>query len=156
MSASELRADLEARIGQEVHVSDWFKVTQERIQAFAEATGDHQWIHVDVDRARRESPWRTTIAHGFLTLSLFPLLRGLAEDGRPLYPGVRQGINYGLDRLRFPNAVRAGNRIRARCTLLAVEEIPGGLQVSERYTAEIEGEAKPACVADAIFRLYFG
>ena len=156
MSQQRLLEELRARIGEDVHVSDWYTVTQQRIQAFADATGDHQWIHVDVERAARESPWRTTIAHGYLTLSLFPMLRGLAADGRPPYPGVRQGINYGLDRLRFPNAVRAGSRIRARCTLLGVEEIPGGLQVTERYTAEIEGEGKPACVADAIFRLYFG
>ena len=156
MSQQRLLEELRGRIGEDVHVSDWYTVTQQRIQAFADATGDHQWIHVDVERAARESPWRTTIAHGYLTLSLFPMLRGLAADGRPPYPGVRQGINYGLDRLRFPNAVRAGSRIRARCTLLGVEEIPGGLQVMERYTAEIEGEGKPACVADAIFRLYFG
>ena len=156
MSQQRLLEELRGRIGEDVHVSDWFTVTQQRIQAFADATGDHQWIHVDVERAARESPWRTTIAHGYLTLSLFPMLRGLAADGRPPYPGVLQGINYGLDRLRFPNAVRAGTRIRARCRLLAVEEIPVGLQVTERYTAEIEGEDKPACVADAIFRLYFG
>ena len=148
MSQQRLLEDLRGRIGEDVHVSDWFTVTQQRIQAFADATGDHQWIHVDVERAARESPWRTTIAHGYLTLSLFPMLRGLAADGRPPYPGVLQGINYGLDRLRFPNAVRAGTRIRARCRLLAVEEIPGGLQVTERYTAEIEGEDKPALIAE--------
>jgi len=156
MSQQRLLEELRGRIGAEVHVSDWFTVTQQRIQAFADATGDHQWIHVDAERAARETPWRTTIAHGYLTLSLLPMLRGVGVEGQPLYPGVRQGINYGLDRLRFPNAVRAGSRIRVRCTLLGVEEIPGGLQVSERCTTEIEGEEKPACVADAIFRLYFG
>ena len=114
MSQQRLLEELRGRIGEDVHVSDWFTVTQQRIQAFADATGDHQWIHVDMERAARESPWRTTIAHGYLTLSLFPMLRGLAADGRPPYPGVLQGINYGLDRLRFPNAVRAGTRIRAR------------------------------------------
>jgi acyl dehydratase len=155
MPQSSLIAGLQARVGQEIHLSDWLEVTQERINAFAAATGDHQWIHVDVDRAARESPWKATIAHGYLTLSLYPLLRGLVDAGQPLFPGVRQVINYGLDRLRFPNAVRSGSRVRARCVLLKVEEVPGGLQLSEQYTVEIEGQPKPACVAEAIMRAYF-
>jgi len=146
---------IRSRIGQDVHLSGWLEVTQERIDAFAEATGDHQWIHVDPERAARESPWRSTIAHGYLTLSLYPLLRGLVAEESPPYPGLRQVVNYGLDKLRFPSAVRAGARIRARCTLLGVEEVTGGLQVTERYTVEIEGEPKPGCVAEAIMRLYF-
>jgi acyl dehydratase len=155
MSQQKLLEELSRRVGEEVHVSDWFEVTQERINAFADATGDHQWIHVDVARAARESPWRSTIAHGYLTLSLYPMLRGLVTSGEPPYPGVRQAINYGLDRLRFPSAVRAGSRVRARCRLLRVEEVPGGLQIAEQYTVEIEHEPKPACVAEAIMRLYF-
>jgi acyl dehydratase len=155
MPQSSLIAGLQARVGQEIHLSDWLEVTQERINAFAAATGDHQWIHVDVDRAARESPWKATIAHGYLTLSLYPLLRGLVDAGQPLFPGVRQVMNYGLDRLRFPNAVRSGSRVRARCVLLKVEEVPGGLQLSEQYTVEIEGQPKPACVAEAIMRAYF-
>jgi acyl dehydratase len=143
------------RIGEEIHVSDWVEVTQERINAFADATGDHQWIHVDVARAQRESPWKGTIAHGYLTLSLYPMLRGLVAPGTPVFPGVKQVINYGLDKLRFPSAVRAGSRVRARCKLLKVEEVPGGLQVTEQYTVEIEGQPKPACVAEAIMRMYF-
>jgi acyl dehydratase len=115
MSQQKLLEELSRRVGEEVHVSDWFEVTQERINAFADATGDHQWIHVDVARAARESPWRSTIVHGYLTLSLYPMLRGLVPSGEPPYPGVRQAINYGLDRLRFPSAVRAGSRVRARC-----------------------------------------
>ena len=146
---------LQARIGTEIHLSDWFEVTQARINAFAEATGDYQWIHVDVERAARESPWKTTIAHGYLTLSLYPVLRGLEDEHNPLFPGVRQVINYGIDKLRFPNAVKAGSRVRARCVLLRVEEVPGGLQVAERCTLEIDGEAKPACVAETIIRAFF-
>ena len=148
-TASAVYADLGSRLDQEIHCSDWLEVTQQRIDAFADATGDFQWIHVDPERAARESPYRAPIAHGYLTLSLYPLLRGLVD------PGVQRVINYGLDKLRFPNAVRAGSRVRARCVLLQVEEIPGGLQLHERYTVEIEGEDKPACVAEAIMRAYF-
>ncbi len=155
MSQHQLLGQLSGRIGEEIHVSDWLEVTQHRIDAFADATGDHQWIHVDVARAARESPWGTTIAHGYLTLSLYPLLRGLVTAGQPPYPGATQAINYGLDRLRFPSPVRAGSSIRARCTLLAVEEVAGGLQVKEQYTVEIDGESKPACVAEAIMRVHF-
>lgn len=146
---------LQGRVGQEIHQSGWLEVTQQRIDAFAAATGDFQWIHVDPARALRESPYKATIAHGYLTLSLYPLLRGLVDGDKPLFPGVQRVINYGLDKLRFPNAVRAGSRVRARCVLLKVEEVPGGLQMSEQYTVEIDGEAKPACVAEAIMRAYF-
>jgi acyl dehydratase len=146
---------LQGRVGQEIHCSDWLEVTQHRIDAFAAATGDFQWIHVDPDRALRESPYRASIAHGYLTLSLYPLLRGLVDSGEPLFPGVQRVINYGLDKLRFPNAVRAGSRVRALCVLRKIEEVPGGLQMAEQYTVEIDGEAKPACVADAIMRAYF-
>jgi acyl dehydratase len=155
MSQQAVLASLQARVGQQIHLSDWFDVTQERIDAFAEATGDHQWIHVDRERAVRESPWKTTIAHGYLTLSLYPLLRGLVDATQPLFPGVKQVINYGLDKLRFPNAVKSGSRVRAHCVLLKVEEVTGGLQMTEQYTVEIDGEAKPACVAEAIMRAYF-
>jgi len=146
---------LQGRVGQEIHQSDWLEVTQQRIDAFAAATGDFQWIHVDPERALRESPYKATIAHGLLTLSLYPLLRGVVDGDPPLFPGVQRVINYGLDKLRFPNAVRVGSRVRARCVLLKAEEVPGGLQMSERYTVEIDGEAKPACVADALMRAYF-
>ncbi len=155
MSQQELLLDLKGRVGEEVHVSDWLEVTQDRINALADATGDHQWIHVDVARAARESPWGSTIAHGYLTLSLYPMLRGLVSSGEPPYPGAKQAINYGLDRLRFPSPVKAGSRVRARCRLLAVEEVAGGLQITEKFTAEVEGQEKPACVAEAIMRLYF-
>lgn len=155
MSQAQVFERLQAQVGQQIHASDWYEVTQARIDAFAEATGDRQWIHVDADRAARESPWKATIAHGYLTLSLYPMLRGLVSSDRPVFEGVRQVVNYGLDKTRFPNAVVVGSRIRARCVLLGVEEAAGGLQVKEQYTVEIEGQAKPACVAEAIMRLYF-
>jgi acyl dehydratase len=155
MSQQKAFAQLQAQVGQEIHLSDWLEVTQDRINAFAAATGDHQWIHVDPERAARESPWKATIAHGYLTLSLYPLLRGLVDASQPLLPGVKQVINYGLDKLRFPNAVKSGARVRAHCVLLKVEEAAGGLQMTEQYTVEIEGQAKPACVAEAIMRAYF-
>jgi acyl dehydratase len=155
MSQQQVHERLQAQLGQEIHCSDWLEVTQERVNAFAAATGDHQWIHTDPERAARESPYKAPIAHGYLTLSLYPMLRGLVESGSPVFPGVRQVVNYGLDKLRFPNAVLVGSRIRARCVLSRVEPVTGGLQVTEQYTVEIEGQAKPACVAEAIMRLYF-
>jgi acyl dehydratase len=153
--SAQILATLQHKIGQEIHASDWLEITQARIDAFAAATGDSQWIHTDPVRAARESPWKTTIAHGYLTLSLYPLLRGLVDESTPLFPGVSRVINYGLDKLRFPNAVRSGSRVRARCLLLKVEDVPGGLQMTEQYTVEIDGETKPACVAEAIMRVYF-
>ena len=155
MSQAQVQERLQAQVGTEIHCSDWFDVTQARVNAFADATGDHQWIHVDAERAARESPWKATIAHGYFTLSLYPMLRGLVNAERPVFQGVRQVINYGLDKLRFPSAVVVGSRIRGRCVLLKVEPVTGGLQVTEQYTVEIEGQPKPACVAEAIMRLYF-
>ncbi|HXQ31027.1 MAG TPA: MaoC family dehydratase [Steroidobacteraceae bacterium] len=155
MAIEQARATLQQQIGREVHLSDWLTITQARIDAFAAATGDRQWIHVDAERAASESPWRRTIAHGYLTLSLFPLLRGVAEDGQVPYPGVRAVINYGINTLRFMNAVREGARIRGRSVLVAVEEFRGGIQVIEEMTVEIEAESKPACVAEVLLRLYF-
>ena len=154
--AAEALASLQARIGQEVHLSDWMTVTQDRVIAFADATGDHQWIHVDPDRARRESPFGGPIAHGYLTLSLQIVLRGLTGPEQAVVPGVRQVVNYGLDRLRFPAPVPVGARIRGRFTLLeAMQVAPGVVQVKERYTVEVEGKDKPACIADSLYRLVF-
>jgi len=155
MSAQQALEQLTARVGQETHVSDWLPITQDRVEAFAGATGDHQWIHTQPERAARESPWRTTIAHGYLTLALYPMLRGLVDEGRPLLPGVKTVVNYGINKLRFTNAVKVGARIRGRCTLLGAEEIKGGVQIVEQFTVEIDGESKPACVAELVMRLYF-
>lgn len=147
---------LGAKVGGEVHVSDWLTITQERIDAFAKATGDEQWIHVDPERARRESPYEAPIAHGYLTLSLQVPLRGLVDEHKPYVAGVRSVINYGLNKLRFPAAVPVGSRIRGRFTLLGVEQVaPNALQVSEQYSVEVEGQGKPACIAESVMRLIF-
>lgn len=147
---------LQSRVGQEVHVSDWLTVTQQRINAFGAATDDQQWIHVDVERATRESPYGAPIAHGYLTLSLLVPLRGLVDESKPFLPGARQVINYGLNKLRFPNAVKAGARIRGRFTLLGVEQVAANvLQVTESYTVEVDGQTKPACIAESIMRVTF-
>jgi len=155
MSIENTRATLLAQVGQEIHVSDWLQVTQERINAFASATGDFQWIHTNPERAAKESPWRKTIAHGYLTLSLYPLLRGIVDEGKPPYEGVRTVINYGMNKLRFVNAVREGSRVRGRSKLMAVDEFKGGLQITEEFTVELEGETKPALVGEVLLRLYF-
>jgi acyl dehydratase len=137
-------------VGKEVAVSDWFAVTQERIDAFAAATEDDQWIHVDRERAARESPYATTVAHGFLTLSLLPYLMREAVD----IVGARMGINYGLNRARFTGPVPAGSRVRARFVLASAEEIEGGVQSVWNVTVEREGEAKPALIAEWVTRRY--
>jgi acyl dehydratase len=143
--------ELRGLVGQEVGVSDWFTITQERINAFAEVTEDRQWIHCDADRARNESPYRTTVAHGFLTLSL---LGHLVSQAVRLNGPFSRKINYGLNRVRFPAAVPAGARIRARCSLQALEEIPGGLQITWGVTVECEGQSKPVMVAESVSRVY--
>jgi acyl dehydratase len=143
-------AQLREHVGQEVAVSDWLEVLQERINLFAEATEDRQWIHTDPERAARESPFKETIAHGFLTLSL------LSELGKRAMSvgGVRMGINYGLDRVRFISPVPAGSRIRGRFTLSALADISGGVQASWNVTVEREGGARPSCVAEWLVRYY--
>lgn len=155
MALADTLADLQRRVGQEVHTSDWLTITQPMIDDFGRATRDLQWIHVDPQRAAMHSAYKSTIAHGYFTLSLYSYLRGLVDEDQPLFPGVRSVINYGINKLRFPNAVRAGARIRARCRLVAVEEIKNSLQITEEYTAEIENESRPACVAECIMRIYF-
>ena len=149
MARVQLRVeDLKGLIGKEVAVSDWLTVSQERIDAFAGATEDHQWIHVDRERAAAESPYGTTVAHGFLSLSLLPYLLGQAVE----IQGTRLGINYGLNRVRFTGPVPAGSRVRARFRLAAVEDIAKGVQTTWDVTVEREGEAKPVLVAQWITR----
>ena len=141
---------LRSRVGEEVAVSDWLEITQERINQFAEATGDHQWIHVDVARAARESPFGGTIAHGYLTLSL---LAKFSQDSIAI-GNIKMGVNYGLNRVRFTAPVRAGKKVRGRFKLAAYDEIPGGAQLTWSVTLEAEGSEKPACVAESISRWY--
>jgi acyl dehydratase len=138
---------LRALIGQELGVSDWLEVTQDLIDRFAEVTGDHQWIHVDVERAKREMPGGKTIAHGYLLLSLLPKLgAGIYKLSWPT-----RSINYGSDKVRIVNPVKAGARIRLRQSLVTVEDgAPGAHRITVRQTLEIEGEAKPAMIADTI------
>ena len=138
---------LRALLGQELGVSDWLEVTQDLIDRFAEVTGDHQWIHVDVERAKREMPGGKTIAHGYLLLSLLPKLgSGIYKLSWPT-----RSINYGSDKVRIVNPVKAGARIRLRQSLVAVEDgAPGAHRITVRQTLEIEGEAKPAMIADTI------
>jgi acyl dehydratase len=137
-------------VGKEAGVSDWLEVSQERIDQFADASEDRQWIHLDRERAARESPFKNTIAHGFLTLSLLSALARLAIS----VGGVRMGINYGLNRVRFVSPVPAGARIRGRFTLAGVEEIKGGVQSTWNVTVEREGSDKPCCVAEWLVRYY--
>jgi acyl dehydratase len=141
-------ADLPGLVGTEVGVSDWLHVTQERVNLFADATGDHQWIHVDVERATREIGG--PIAHGYLTLSLIPHL----SAGMLPVKGVTRGINYGSDKVRFTNMVRVGKRVRLRQKLIGVEPKGGGVQIKNLCTIEIEGEERPACVAETMSVLY--
>lgn len=143
-------AQLRLLIGTEVAVGEWLEVSQQRIKLFAEATDDQQWIHVDEARAAAESPYGSTVAHGFLTLSLIPHLMAQTLHVH----GARWSVNYGLNRVRFTAPVRAGKRIRARVTPLEIEDIPGGGQVTWKIVLEIEGSDKPACVAEMIGRRY--
>jgi acyl dehydratase len=158
-SASNARAgsfaqsidELRARLDQEAFLTDWVTITQRHIDLFAEATGDFQWIHVDVVRARAESPYGDTIAHGFLTLSLL----GQFYERHMSLPFCEMGINYGLNRVRFTHPVTAGSRVRGRFVFAHVEDIPGGLQMTFQVTLEIEGQERPACVAESVVRQYF-
>ena len=145
-------AELPSLKGQELGTSDWFEVTQDRVNTFADATDDHQWIHVDVERAKAESPFGGPIGHGYLTLSLVV----------PMYSQVltvtdaKMGVNYGLNKVRFPAPVPVGSRIRLTATLKDVEEITGGLQLTIGAVIEREGGEKPVCIAELVFRTYGG
>jgi acyl dehydratase len=143
--------DLKSFAGREIGMTDWLVITQERIQQFAEATEDRQWIHVDRERAKRESPYRTTIAHGFLTLSI---LSFLMKQAIQIKSGVRMAVNYGLNRVRFPSPVRADSKIRGRFTLLTLKEVSNAFEAVFSVSVESEGAEKPCCVAEWIVRYY--
>ena len=140
--------ELSKAVGEDLGTTDWLEMTQERVDAFADATGDHQWIHVDVERAK-DGPFGGTIAHGYLTLSLIP------QFTPQLFtldtPGAK--LNYGVNKVRFPNPVKVGSRIRATAQIVDVSDVPAGKQMVTRYTIEIEGESKPACVAETVVLL---
>ena len=144
--------ELKAMKGQDVGISDWHLVSQEEISKFADATHDHQWIHVDPERATKESPFGGPIAHGYYTLSLAPHL----VEQIVAVKGVRMGVNYGLNKLRFPGPVRIGKQVRLKASLVDYEDIANGAgaQVTIGMTFEVEGESKPGCVAEAVYRYY--
>jgi acyl dehydratase len=145
----ETIAELEPLVGQEIGTSEWITVTQERIQLFADATEDHQWIHLDGERAAA-GPFGTTIAHGFFTLSLLPQMSASAFEVR----GTRMGVNYGLNKVRFPAPVPSGSRLRGRFKLIGYEPLEGGAQITMQVTMEREGFDKPVCIAESIGRRY--
>ncbi|AEV86417.1 MaoC family dehydratase [Actinoplanes sp. SE50] len=141
--------ELKALVGRDLGASEWLEITQERVNTFADATGDHQWIHVDVERAKG-GPFGGPIAHGYLTLSLvIPLFGSLLK-----VEGITMGVNYGLERVRFPHPVRVGSKIRLAATVVSVEDVPGGTQSTFDFTVQIDGVDKPACVARAVYRQY--
>ena len=155
MPIEDALAELESRIGEELKVSDWLTISQEQVNLFADATLDHQWIHVDPERATRESPFGGPVAHGFMTLSLVPHLRGLVDPSKAAFEGVKNVVNYGLNKARFMAPVPVGARIRGHFTLKSIERKGDALVLTEVFTAEVERQEKPACVAETIMLLYF-
>jgi len=155
--AADALALFQKHVGNEEGVSEWFQVDQERINGFADATLDHQFIHIDPEKSAKLSPYKVTIAHGFLTLSLLPHLGSKIPPVDPkAYAGVVMGVNYGLDKVRFPSPVKVNSRIRARRKLEGVEQkAPNTLQLKQVVTIEIEGESKPGCVAESLTRLIY-
>jgi acyl dehydratase len=143
--------ELERLVGQEVGVSDWVEITQDMINRFADLTSDHQWIHLDIDRAQRESPFKATIAHGFLTLSM---LSHLMHDAVEVRGEFKLTVNYGFNKVRFPSPVPAGSRIRARVAVAALKPFDGGVEVAWAISIEVENREKPAVAAEWVTRMY--
>jgi acyl dehydratase len=150
MTTTTTIAELPSLKGQELGTSDWYEVTQDAVNLFADATGDHQWIHVDVERAKKESPFGGPVAHGYLTLSLLVPLVSQTYT----ITDAKMGVNYGLNKVRFPAPVPVGSKVRARVTLKDVEEVAGGLQNTFSVTIEREGGDKPVCIAEPVYRVY--
>ena len=143
-------AELKSAIGEHLGYSDWLEITQEQVNLFADATGDHQWIHIDVERATKESPFGGPIAHGYLTLSLAPVLLPQVV----VTTGFKMGVNYGCNKVRFMSPVPVGSKLRMGAKLVAADDIAGGVQSTYELTFETEGSTKPSCVAEVIFRAY--
>ncbi|WP_027000897.1 MaoC family dehydratase [Eisenibacter elegans] len=143
-------AELKALEGSEIGTSDWHTISQDQINAFADATGDHQWIHIDIEKAKTFSPFGTTIAHGFLTMSLAPMFM----DQIFKVEGVKMGINYGLNKLRFTSPVPAGGQLRVKAVLAKLSPFEGGQQAEMHLTYELKGQDKPACIAEFLMRFY--
>ena len=151
---SALNQRLQAELGIETFVGEWFQVDQQCIDQFAKVTGDHQWIHTDPERAAQESPFKTTIAHGFLTLSLIPYLTDTVTPQKNDYPEARMVVNYGMNKVVFPAPVKVGKRIRARSRIIAIKPIRRGLELIKEVTIEVENSKRTACVAEMVLRLY--
>ncbi|GAD88708.1 MULTISPECIES: MaoC family dehydratase [Vibrio] len=153
--AEALYLELSQKIGEELHVGSWFSIDQERVDAFGRVTEDMQWIHTDPEKAQQESPFKSTIAHGFLTLALLPRLSDAVDPEKPLFPTAKVTVNMGMNSVRFPYPVRVGSNIRARSSLVKVTPIQKGLEITRELKVEIEGVRRPACVAESVIRLYF-
>jgi len=149
----KLYLELQARLGEEIHVGDWITVDQERIDAFGQVTEDMQWIHTDPERAAQESPFKASIAHGFLTLSMLPRLTDSVDPEKPQFPTAKMTVNVGLNEVRFPYPVKAGNKIRARSKLLKVTPVAKGLEIEREIKVEIEGIRRPGCIVVSVIRL---
>lgn len=151
---TDLHRRIESNLGVENYIGEWFMVDQPCIDQFAQATGDHQWIHTDPQKAKNESPFKSTIAHGFLTLSLIPKLTDTVNPEKNDYPEARMLVNYGMNKVVFPSPVRAGKRIRARTRIIAVTPLRRGLELVREVTIEVENSKRPACIAEMLLRLY--
>lgn len=153
---AQLLETLRPQFGREIAIGDWLVIDQPRIDAFAAATGDNQWIHIDPVRAAKESPYGTTVAHGFLTLALLPFLTGSNTPDylQRYFPGMRLRVNYGLNKLRFPAPVKCGDRVRARTVLKEAMALEQGLEVIYLFSVEVEGGSKPALIAEQVVRIY--
>jgi acyl dehydratase len=153
--AEKVYKELKEQLGQEIYVGEWETIDQHCINQFAEVTGDTQWIHTDPDRARKESPFKSTIVHGFLTLSLIPKLTNTMSSTSIVYPEARMMVNYGLNQVRFPYPVKSGSKVRARVRLVGVTPINNSIELVNEISIEVENRKRFACVAETVFRLYF-
>jgi len=155
LTAENTYRTLKTKLGEETFLGDWLTVNQECINQFAEITGDDQWIHTDPERAKLESPFKTTIAHGFLTLALIPTLTETVSEENNPYPDAKMVVNYGLNQVRFPFPVKVGSRVRARIRLAALTPMKRSIEVVNEVSIEVENRSRPACVAETVLRLYF-
>ncbi len=154
-AAAEMYRKLEQQLDQETFIGEWFTVDQTCINQFAEVTGDRQWIHTDPERAVKESPFKTTIAHGFLTLALLPKLTDSVDDTNNPYPEAKMAVNYGLNQVRFPFPVKSGTRVRARQKLVGLTPMRKSIELVNEVSIEVENSKRMACVAETVLRLYF-
>ena len=154
-NALAMLEQLSASLGTVVYIGQWMSIEQDRINQFAQVTEDQQWIHTDPDRAKVESPFRGTIAHGFLTLSLLPKLTNAVDPDRPPYPGAKMVVNMGLNQVRFPYPLKSGSKVRATKKIIAANPVRRGLEVTEEITVEIENCRRPACVAQTLMLLVY-